>query len=149
MLRGARLVRRRQRAKSGYVFVKLLLGGFRHFGDRLIEWQAGKVALGARVNLVFDVGDIADIGDMVGAIDVPQESEEHVEHDDRPGVADMGEVIDRGPADVETHRPWVDWRKILLATGKGVVETQPRLRRLRGGLMLRSGRRLHRRFSSA
>ena len=149
ILGGARLVRRRQRAESGHVFVKLPLGRFRHFGDRLVERQVGKVARGARVDLVVDVGDVADVDDMVGAIEVAQEPEQHVEHDDRPGVADMGEVVDRGPADIETHRLRVDRREILLAAGEGVVETQPRLRRLRGRLVLGSGRRLHRQFSSA
>src|SRR6202034_3975780 len=95
-----------------------------------------------------DVGDVSRVDDMVGAVEMAQQPEQDVEHDDGPGVADMGEVIDRGPADVETHRPWVDRREILLAAGKGVVETQLRLRRLRGRLVLGSGR-LHRPFSSA
>jgi hypothetical protein len=32
-----------------------------------------------------------------------QKPKQHVEHDDRPGVADMGEVVDGGSADVETY----------------------------------------------
>ena len=135
--------------RAAYVFVELALGRFRYFGDRLVERQVRILARGARVDLVFDVGDVADVGDMVGAVDVAQEPEQHVEHDHRPGVADMGEVIDRRPADIETHRLRVDRREILLAAGEGVVETQPRLRRLRERLVLGSGRRLHRQFSSA
>ena len=37
------------------------------------------------------------------AIEMAQQPEQHVEHDDRPGVADMGEVVDRGPADIDAH----------------------------------------------
>ncbi len=125
ILGGARLVGRRQRAERGDVVVKLPFGRFRHFGDRLVERQVGKVARGARIDLVVDVGDVADVGDVVRAVDVPQEPEQHVEHDDRPGVADMREIVDGRAADIEPHRVRVDRREILLAAGEGVVETQP------------------------
>ena len=132
ILRGARFVGRRQRAERSHVVVKLSFGRFRHLGDRLVERQAGKVPRGARIDLVIDVGDVADVGDVVGAIDVAQESEQHIEHDDRPGIADMGEIVDRGAADIETHRLRVDRREILLAAGQRVVEAQPRRLRLAG-----------------
>ena len=86
---------------------------------------------------------------MALAIDVLQQSEQHVEYDDRPGVADMGEIVDRGAADIESHRVAVDRCEILLAAGEGVVETQLRVRRLRVRLVLGSGRRIHRQVSSA
>ena len=149
ILSGAGLDSWRERAESRHVLVELALSRCRHFGNCLVERQVPIVLCGARVDLVLNVGDVAHIGDMVDAIEVPEEAEQHVEHDDRPGVTDMGEVIDCRPADVETHRLWVDWREILLAAGEGVVETQPRLRRFRGRLVLGSGRRLHRQFSSA
>ena len=149
ILGGARFVGRGQRAESGDVLVKLPLGRLRHFSDRLVERQARKVESGARVDLVVDVGDVADIGDMVRAIDVSQEAEQHVEHDDRPRVADMGEIIDRGAADIETHRLLVDRPEIFLASGEGVIETQPRRLRPLGRLIFGSGRRIHRQFSSA
>ena len=40
---------------------------------------------------------------MVLAVDMPQQPEQHVEHDYRPGVADMGEVVDRRPAHIHPH----------------------------------------------
>ena len=101
---GARLDGRRQRAERRDVLVELALGRLRHLGDRLVEWQIGKVALGARVDLVVDVGDVAGVDDVVRAVDVAQEPEQHVEDDDRPGVADMGEVVDRRAADIEPDR---------------------------------------------
>ena len=117
ILRGARFVRRRQRAESTHVFVKLPLGRFRYLGDCLVERQVREVALGARIDLVLDVGDVADVDDMALAVEMAQEPEQHVEHDDRPRVADMGEVIDRGPTDIEAHCARIDRREIVLATG--------------------------------
>ena len=58
---------------------------------------------GARVDLVVDVGDVAHIGDVVGAVEMAQQAEQHVEHDDRPRIADMGEVVDRRPAHIHAH----------------------------------------------
>ena len=115
--------------------MELALRRLRYFGDRLVEGDVGIVALGAGVDLVVDVGDVAGVDDVFGAVDVAEQAEKHVEHDDRPGVADMGEVIDGRPADIEAHRGRVDRREVLLAAGQGVVETQPHRRlsrRLRG-----------------
>ena len=98
ILGGARLDGRRERAESGHVIVKLPLRGFRNFGDRLVERKARKVARGPRIDLVVNVGDVADVGDMALAIEAPQEPEQDVEHDHRPGVADVGEIVDRGAA---------------------------------------------------
>ena len=80
-----------------------------------------------------------------------QESEQHVEHDDRPRVADVGEIVDRGPADIQRTASGSIGREILLAAGEGVVETQlrrpppPRASRLwgRGGEFIGKSRRLH------
>ena len=62
---------------------------------------------------------------MVRPINVAQEPEQHVEHDDRPRVADMGEVVDGGPADIEAHRLRVDRVKVLglRVAASRVVET--------------------------
>ncbi len=149
ILGGARLVGRGQAAERGDVLVKLPLGRFRHPGDRLVERESGKVAGGARVDLVVDVGDVARVDHMVRAISVAQEPEQNVEHDHRPGVADMGEVVDGGPADIEAHRLRIDRGEFLLAAGERIVETQRDLLRLGRRLISRAGRRLHRRFSSA
>ena len=65
---------------------------------------------------------------MVRPVNVAEKPEQHVEHDHRPRVADMGEVVDGGAADVHAHRLRVDRREILLGAGERVVEAQ------RGGL---------------
>ena len=78
VLGGARLFGRRQAAKGRNVLVELALGRFRHFGDRLVQRKAGMVALGARIDLVVDVGDVADVDDVVRPIDVPQQAEQHM-----------------------------------------------------------------------
>ena len=119
---GARLEGRRQGAQRRDVFVELALGRLRHLGDRVVERQVRPVALGARVDLVVDVGDVADVDHMLGAVDMAQQAEQHVEHDHRPGVADMGEVVDGRAADIEPHRARVDRREILLPAGQRVVE---------------------------
>ena len=124
VLGGARLDGRRQRAERRDVLVELALGRLGHLRDRLVERQVRKVALGAGVDLVVDVGDVARVDHMLRAVDVAQQAEQHVEHDDRPGVADMGEVVDRRAADIEAHRGRVDRREVLLAPRQGVVEAQ-------------------------
>jgi hypothetical protein len=72
VLGGARLYGRRQNAEGGDVVVELLLGRARHAADGLVEREVGEVLGGARVDLVVDVRDVADIGDVVGAVDVAQ-----------------------------------------------------------------------------
>ncbi len=133
MLGGARLDGRRQRAKRRDVVVELALGRLRHPPDRLVEGQVREVALGAGVDLVVDVGDVAGVDDVLRPIDMPEQAEEHVEHDDRPRVADMGEVVDRRAADIEAHCGRVDRREVLLAAGQGVVEAQGHRRLFRRG----------------
>ena len=100
---GARLDGRLQAAERLHVRLELRVGLLGDLADRLVERQAGIVARGARVDLVVDVGDVADIGDVVGAIEMAQQPEQHVEDDDRPRIADMGEVVDRRAADIHAH----------------------------------------------
>ena len=61
------------------------------------------VGLGRGVDLVVDVGDVADIAHVVRAIELAQQPVEHVEDDHRPRIADMGEVVDRRAADIHAH----------------------------------------------
>ncbi len=124
MLGRARLVGGRQDPERGDILVKLPPGRFGDFRDRLVERQVGKVAGCPRVDLVVDVGDVARIDHVVRAVDLAKQAEQHVEHDHRPGVADMGVVVDRRPADIEAHRRRIDRRERLLASGQGVVEAQ-------------------------
>ena len=122
MLSRARLDGGGERAERAHVFVELALGRLRHLGDRLVERQGRMVTLGPRVDLVIDVGDITDIDDAICAVDVSQQSEQHVENDDRPGVADMGIIVDGRAADIEPDGPRVDRREVLLAAGQRVVK---------------------------
>jgi hypothetical protein len=75
-----------------------------------------------RADLVLHVGDVARVGDVAGAVEVPQQAEQHVEHHHGPGVADVGEVVDRGPADVDAHVRGIERREDLLPAGQGVVD---------------------------
>ena len=120
----ARLVCGRQDPERGDILVKLPPRRFGDFCDRLVERQVGKVADCAGVDLVVDVGDVARINHMVRPVDLAEQAEQNVEHDHRPGVADMGVVVDRGPADIDPHRRRIDGRELLLAAGQGVVEAQ-------------------------
>ena len=124
MLGGARLEGRLQAAQRLHVGLELRVGGLGDLADRLVERQAGIVAGGARVDLVVDVGDVADIGDVVVAVEVAQQPEQHVEDDDRPRVADMGEVVDRRAADIHAHIVGIDRGKSLLRPRQRVVEPQ-------------------------
>ncbi|MGY4290005.1 putative SpoU family rRNA methylase [Bradyrhizobium sp. LM2.7] len=72
MLGRARLDARPERAKRVDVGVKLLAGLLGDLADRLVQRQAGKIARGAVVDLVVDVGDVADIFDVRLAIEMAQ-----------------------------------------------------------------------------
>ncbi|OIQ63110.1 hypothetical protein GALL_553540 [mine drainage metagenome] len=124
MFGGARLDRRPQAAERVDIVVELLFGLLGDLADRLVQRQAGEIARGAVVDLVVDVGDVADIGDVVRAVKMPQQPEQHVEHDDRACIADMGEVIDRRPADIHAHIAAIERREDALLLGQGIVESQ-------------------------
>ena len=120
----ARLDRRPQGAERIDVVVKLLFGQFGDLADRLVQRQAGKIPRRALVDLVVDVGDVADIGDVLLAIEVPQQPEQHVEHDDRARIADMGEVIDRRSADIHADVVRIERRERPLFLGQRIVQAQ-------------------------
>ena len=124
VLGGARLDARRQAAERGDVLVELLVGLFGDLTDRLVERQAGIFLRRARVDLVVDVGDVADVSDLVGAVEMAQEPEQHVEHDHRPRIADMGEVIDRRPAHIHAHVRRIERRENPLLARERIVEFQ-------------------------
>jgi hypothetical protein len=77
---------------------------------------------GARVDLVVHVGDVADIGHAREA--PPQQPRQHVEHHHRPGIAQVGEVIDGRPADIHAHMLRIERREGLDAPGQAVVEAE-------------------------
>ncbi len=103
---------RQKRLRIGVKFLGRALG-------QLADGDAG--GLGGGVDLVVDVGDVADIAHMRRAIGRAQQPVEHVEHDDRPRVADMRQVVDRGPAHIDAHGFGIERRELLLAPGERVV----------------------------
>ena len=92
--------------------------------DRVVQRQVGEVAKRTRVDLVIDVGDVADIGDVGLAIDLAQQPEEEIEDDDGARIADVGEVINRRTADIHAHVLTVERDELFLGAGQRVVEAQ-------------------------
>ena len=116
--------RRRQAAEGGDVFVELPVGLLGNLADRLVEPQIGIFLRRARVDLVVNVGDVAHIGDVVGAIEVPQQPKQHVEHDHRPRIADVREVVDRRTADIHAHIRRIERLEHPLVARQRIVEFQ-------------------------
>ena len=114
VLGGTRLLAGQERAERAHV---LVVPGNRLVGD-LADVTAGLG--GACVDLVVDVGDVADIGHVVRPVDVPHQPVERVEHHHRPRIAQMGAVIDGGAADIHPHVFRVERLEPLLAAGRGV-----------------------------
>ncbi len=119
----ARLHRRPQRPQRIDIVVELLFGQLGDLADRLVQRQLGEIPRRTRVDLVVDVGDVADIGDVLVAVEMPQQPEQHVEQDDRTCVADMGEVIDRRPADIHAHVGGIERRERPLLLRQRIVES--------------------------
>ena len=108
----------RQAAERRDILVELARRGL----GQLIDADA---ALGRpHDDLVVDVGDVAHVADVVGAVEVAQQPEQHVEDDDGPRIADMGAVVDRRAAHVEAHLLGIERREILLAPGQRIVQAQ-------------------------
>ena len=55
---------------------------------------------------------------------MPQQPEQHVEHDDRARIADMGEVVDRRPAHIHAHARGIDRGEHPLLARQRIVELQ-------------------------
>lgn len=91
-----------QIAECRHVSLKLRIGAFRHPTNGFIEGKIRVIPRGTGVNLVINVGNVARIGDMFCAIDMTQQTKQHVENDHRTGIAYMREVINRWSADI--HR---------------------------------------------
>ena len=121
---GSRLEARRKRAQGGCIGVELRGGLFGHAPDRLVQRQARKIPCGAVVDLVVDVGDVAHVSDVVRAIEVPQQAEQHVEHDHRARVADMGKIVDRRSADIHADIVRIERHEGPLFPGQGIVQAQ-------------------------
>jgi len=76
--------------------------------------------VGRGVDLVVDVGDVAGVDDL--GVAEPQQAEEDVEDDHRPGVADVDVVVDRGAADVHRHPGGVERLEAALVLRERVVQ---------------------------
>ena len=107
---------RRQRAERRHVGVEI---GERFGGDLQDRHTA---FLGAGVDLVIDVGDVAHIGHA--RIEHAQQPGQHVEHHHGAGVADMGAVIDRRPADIHAHMAGIERGETLALPRQAVVQAQ-------------------------
>jgi len=122
MLGGARLDGRAQAAERIDVGMELLLGFFGDGADRLVQRQIWIFLRRACVDLVVDVGDVARIDHAVGAVEMPQQPEQDVEDDDRPRIADMGEIIDGRSAHIHTHARRIERFKRPLFAAERIVE---------------------------
>jgi 2-methylcitrate dehydratase PrpD len=58
------------------------------------------------------------------AIGMAQQPEQHIEHDGGTRIADMGEVVNRGAADIQADMFGIERDEIVLALGQAVVESQ-------------------------
>ena len=118
MLGRARLDGRRQAAERRHVLAEVRVGAFGQFAD-------GDPALGrARVDPVVHVGDVAHIGDGALAVEVAEQPEQHVEHDDRAGIADMGEVVDRRAAHIHAHARGIERGEYPFFACQRIVQLQ-------------------------
>ncbi len=118
MLGGARLDGRRQAAERCHVGLEIRVGILGQLADR-------DAALGgARIDLVIDVGDVAHIFDVIGAVEMAQQAEQHVEHDHRPRIADMREVVDRRPAHIHAHARGIDRGEHPFLARQRIVELE-------------------------
>ena len=124
VFRCTRLDVRGQATKRIGIRMKLLLGFFRDDADCLVERQVRILLRRARNDLVVHVRDVAHIGDLVCAVEVAEQAEQHVEHDHRPRIADMGKVVNGRPAHVHAHPIRIERRKNPLLPGQRVVELQ-------------------------
>ena len=59
---------------------------------------------------------------MILAIDMAQQPVEHVKHDDRARVAQVGAVVHRRPTDIHPHVFIIDWDEILALAGFRIVQ---------------------------
>ena len=124
MLRRPRLDGGRQATKRGNVVVELLLGLLGDAADRLVQRKVRIVLRRPRIDLVVDVGDVAHIGDVLRSIEMAQQAEQHVEHDDGARIADMGKVVDRRPAHIHADIARIYGLERLLLASERVVEPE-------------------------
>ncbi len=114
----ARFLVRRQRAEGGHVGMEVGGGAGGDGADRFAGFPS------AGVDLVFHVRDVADVGDMLVSIQLPQQPGDDVIDDDRAGVADMREVVHRRSTDIHADIGRIGGFKPLLTAGQAVVQVK-------------------------
>ena len=77
--------------------------------------------VGALDDLVIDIGEVLGKRDLVAARNEPATN--HVEADERAGVADVNVVVDRGAAHVHADLAGLDGLELFLFMGSAVVDT--------------------------
>ena len=118
----ARVGLRVEAAQGFHIGLKLVGGFFGDPADRFIQRQFGKIPQRPCVDLVIHVGDVAHVGDVLRSIEMAEQPEQHVKHDHRPGIADMGEIIDRGAADIHAHVRRIEGFEVLLLAGERIIK---------------------------
>jgi hypothetical protein len=84
--------------------------------DRLL------VLLGALDDLVLDIGDVANVGDLV--TERPQPAPDHVERDQEPRMPQVTIIVYGHPAHVHAHPPRIDGNEFLLFPRQRVIDLQ-------------------------
>ena len=135
---GARLVGHRQHAQRLQI-IQIVL---RRTGGQVGDGNAGLQRAGD--DLVIDVGDVADKGDIRDAEIVAQQAVQHVEVDRRAGIAQMRKVVDRGAAEVDADPARDHGLEGFKLPGQGVgqadVATHAASPRSRARILSRSSR---------
>ena len=116
ILRGTRFDVGGQRAEAAHV---ALVGVAGAPGQRL---DALVVVGGPHDDAVVDVGDVAHVGDA--RISPLEQAIEHVEHHDRPRIADMDIVVDGRAADIETHMACIERHERFFFARQRVVDDE-------------------------
>ena len=116
MIGGAGLHIRVQVHQGRHVLVE---GVRRAFGNGADIFAA---FLGGGIDLVINVGDVAHVGDC--RVEAAQQPHEYIEDHHRAGVADVGVVIDRRPADIQAHVFIVQRDKFFFGAVERIVDLQ-------------------------
>ena len=72
-------------------------------------------------DLVIDIGEVLGERDLVAARDEPATN--HIEADERAGIADVDVVVDRGAAHIHADLAGLDGLELFLFMGSAVVDT--------------------------
>ena len=81
--------------------------------DRVLAAIAGCID-----DLVVDVGEIADVGDLEAA--VAQIADDDIESGEGPRIADVDEVVDRGTSHIDAELSRFEWNELFLPPGQRV-----------------------------